>query len=312
VLAGALLLGGVGRGLSQPATPVAGPAPRPVAVVYGTEISLAQVDAVLRADGPAPLHLPQAQRRQRQFEALSLLIDALLMHHFLDKQVGKIEPKKVDDCLKQMDGELRKQSKSLDEFCQETNQTREALRTSVADRLRWVSYAERFATDAALEKYYQDYRDFFEGTTVRASHIVLRVPGNASAQEKAQARDKLEALRKELVAGKRDFAGAAKAYSQDPRGEKGGDLGFFPRRWAFDESFLRAAFALPVGQISEVVETECGYHLIQVTERTPGKPFDYRANKERVKELFVEDLRERVLAQERKAISAQDLQINLP
>ncbi len=314
VLVGALLLGVVGRGMGQTALPVAQPASRPVAVVYGTEISLAQVEAVQKAiHGLAPLHLPEAQRRQQLFDALSILIDGVLMHQFLDKEVGKIEPAAVEKCLQEMDVELRKQSKNLDEFCHDTKQTREQLRGNVTDLLRWGRYAERFATDTAVEKYYLEYRDYFEEAVVRARHIVLRVPNNASPAEKAQARGKLEGLRRELQAGKLDFAEAAKAYSQDLRGQQGGDLEFFPRKPStFDEGFTRAAFALQKGQISAVVETEYGYHLIKVTDRKPGKPFDYAANKERVKELLVEDLRERVLAQQRKAIPEKGLQINLP
>src|SRR3712207_8071236 len=61
----------------------------------------------------------------------------------------------------------------------------------------------------------------------------------------------------QVVAGKLDFAEAARAHSQCPlSASKGGDLGLIPRKWVFEESFARAAFALPVGQVSDVVRSE--------------------------------------------------------
>ena len=65
-------------------------------------------------------------------------------------------------------------------------------------------------TEPVVQQYYQDNRDAFEGTMVRASHIVLRLPPNAPEAEAAAARAKLTDLRAQIVAGKLDFAEAAK------------------------------------------------------------------------------------------------------
>jgi parvulin-like peptidyl-prolyl isomerase len=117
----------------------------------------------------------------------------------------------------------------------------------------------------------------------------------------SQARAKLADVRAQIVAGKLDFAEAARKFSQCPSASKGGDLGFFPRKWVFEEDFARAAFAVPVGQVSDVVQTEYGLHLIKVTERKAGQPSDYAKIKDSVRDLCMEDLRQQLLAEQRKA-----------
>jgi parvulin-like peptidyl-prolyl isomerase len=310
-LAGAVMLGLFGRATGQPGMPVARPAAKPVAVVNGKDtISMAQLEAVLKMSGPAPLHLPEAERRQRQFEALSKLLDDLLLRQFLDqKNVAPVDPATLEQAIKEMEAGLRKQGKSLAEYCHDTNQPMEQFRSAVADDLRWRKYALPLATDFVVGQYFQDMRDFFEGTKVKASHIVLRLPLNAPEAERARLQAKLEQLREDIKAGKITFEKAAQTYSQDPRASEGGALDFFPRKWAFDEPFSRAAFSLRKDDISEVVRTDYGLHLIKVTDRQQGEPFDFAANKERVREMYLEEMYQQILAQQRKEAK---IEINLP
>ncbi|MCM5569157.1 SurA N-terminal domain-containing protein [Burkholderiaceae bacterium FT117] len=103
----------------------------------------------------------------------------------------------------------------------------------------------------------------------RASHILVTVPEGASEADKKAARDKAQALRDKLAAGA-DFAELAKAESQDPgSAPSGGDLGFFSASMMV-KPFADAAFALKEGEISEVVESEFGYHVIKLTGIRPG------------------------------------------
>lgn len=88
---------------------------------------------------------------------------------------------------------------------------------------------------------------------VRASHLLV------STKEEA------EALRQEIING-RDFAEVAKEVSKCPSGARGGDLGFFGRGRMVPE-FDQAAFNLPVGELSEPIQTQFGWHLLVVTEQ---------------------------------------------
>lgn len=290
-LAGGLLL--VGATLAQPGG-------KPVATVNGVPISAAELDNVLKMAGPVTVPLPEKQRRLRQVEALGILIDNVLMRQFLEKQTRPVPQEEVERRLNEMAAGLREQGKSVEEFCHDTNQTLEQLRANIAEHLRWSAFVAANINEQTLENYYREYKDFFDGVTVRASHIVKRLPSNATETEKAKARMALEKVRQKLLSDpKADFAELAKEYSEDPQASRGGDLGFIPRKW-FDESFSRAAFALQEGQISDIVQTEYGLHLIKVTARKPGTPSEYTKIKEAVREFCAEDLRQQILAKERK------------
>jgi parvulin-like peptidyl-prolyl isomerase len=305
-LAGAVALAwGVGGLTAQP--PAAGS--KPPAVVNGEAISQADLEAALRQAGPTPVQLPEAQRKQLVGQALGYLIDQALMRQFLARNGVAVDANEVNRKVAEMEAALRTQKKTLQDFCRETNQTEEQLRTGIGGHVQWQTYARQHLTEADVEQFYKDNKDFFDRTTVRASHILLRLPATATESERAQARAKLTELRGQILAGKADFAEAAKAHSQCPTAEKGGDLGFILRKWMVEEPFARTAFALPVGQVSDVVETEFGLHLIKATDRKPGQPSDYSKIKEQVVEICIQDLFFNVLAQQRKAAKVE---VNLP
>lgn len=101
---------------------------------------------------------------------------------------------------------------------------------------------------------------------VRASHILLMYEGSMRStadRSKAEAESQIQALKAELESGA-DFAALARAHSDCPSGQQGGDLGSF-RRGMMVPEFDEATFDLTVGEDSDVVETDFGYHLIRRT-----------------------------------------------
>jgi peptidyl-prolyl cis-trans isomerase C len=123
----------------------------------------------------------------------------------------------------------------------------------------------------AVNDFYQKNQDKFQqGESVRASHILITVPQGADAIAKAAAKAKAEGILKDLKAGK-DFAAAAKENSQDPGSAvQGGDLGFF-QKGQMVPPFEQAAFTLKPGQLSDLVETQFGYHIIKVAEKKEAR-----------------------------------------
>ena len=113
---------------------------------------------------------------------------------------------------------------------------------------------------------------------VRASHILISTkpidPNADPNQAKAQAKDKAEELLKKVKDGA-DFAALAKENSDCPSNAQGGDLGLFPRGQMV-KPFEDAAFALKVGEISDLVETQFGYHIIKVTEHQDPNQITFR------------------------------------
>ena len=109
-----------------------------------------------------------------------------------------------------------------------------------------------------------------------------------------------DALAKETArAAKVDevFSAFAKQDSVCPSKRDGGDLNFFPRTGAMVEPFAKAAFDLKPYQMSDVVATDFGYHLILVTSRKDGAPKKFEEVKEDVRTLYAARLREAVIAQ---------------
>jgi peptidyl-prolyl cis-trans isomerase C len=320
-LAGAILLAGLaGSAAAQagtgetPARPTpAQPTEKPVAVVNQQPISRADLELTLRRMGPSPIELSEVRRRQREREAVMLTIDQVLLGQFLAANVPTVAPAEVEQRLASLVKQLSRESKSLREYLAETGHSEASLRATIELHIRWEKYVEEHVTEADVQKYYTDFKDFFDGITVRASHILIRLPPGATEADRQKARAQLNELRAQIVAGKLDFAQAAKANSQCPSAQEGGDVGYFPRKWAFEESFARAAFALPVGQVSEVVETEFGLHLIKVTDRKKeGKPeetADFAKIKDGVRAMYLEDLRQTLLARLRKEAR---IEINIP
>jgi len=106
---------------------------------------------------------------------------------------------------------------------------------------------------------------------VRASHILIMVDKNAAAADTLAAYEKIKGIRQQIIDGKKDFRSAAIQNSQDPSAKQnGGDLGFFTV-FQMVYPFESAAYNTPVGQVSEIVRTQYGYHILKVTEFRPAK-----------------------------------------
>ncbi|MDE2277922.1 MAG: SurA N-terminal domain-containing protein, partial [Burkholderiales bacterium] len=132
-------------------------------------------------------------------------------------------------------------------------------------------------TDAELRKAYADsLAKYTVPEERRASHILIKADSSMSAADRAKAKAEAEKLLAEVRKNPADFAALARKYSQDPgSAAKGGDLDFIARG-AMVKPFEDAVFKLGVGQISDIVKTEFGYHIIMVTAKRGGevRPFE--------------------------------------
>jgi peptidyl-prolyl cis-trans isomerase D len=151
-----------------------------------------------------------------------------------------------------------------------------------------ASFQKEHAKEIA--DYYQANRFLYrQPERVRARHILIKVEKDAPEEQKAQARQRIEQIRKEISGGK-DFAEAAKEYSEDPGTQSsGGDLGFNERS-SWVPEFANAAFSLQPGQISQPVETQFGIHLIKVEEKKPAEEKELKdVEPEIARQLYTKD-----------------------
>ncbi|NBI27529.1 peptidylprolyl isomerase [Chengkuizengella marina] len=130
-------------------------------------------------------------------------------------------------------------------------------------------------TDEEITKYYEENLSFYtENEQVKASHILV------------ETKEEAEAIMQQINDGV-DFAELAKEHSIDPgSGANGGDLGFFGRDMMVPE-FEEAAFNLSVGEMSEIVQSEFGFHIIKVTDKKEAKTPTLEEKQEEIKEELI-------------------------
>lgn len=165
----------------------------------------------------------------------------------------------------------------------------EFLKFQFARDLANSNLQEKFEGDTKIpeddmKKYYEENKDSFYTDTVTASHILLKTiddEGNElSDAKKKEAKKKAEEALAKIKAGE-DFAEVAKEYSEDSTASNGGELGTFGRGKMVTE-FEDASFAMKAGEISDIVETQYGYHIIKVTDRV-DKQETYNDVKDQIK-----------------------------
>ena len=164
---------------------------------------------------------------------------------------------------------------------------KQAYLTEPQVKLRYITFLNEQAmagtqvSDQEIEQYYRMNPDRFSTPEQRqARHILLRSDAKDSGELQAAKRKKLEAILALAKAGK-DFGQLAREHSEDASGKTGGDLGFFSKGQMVPP-FAEAAFALKEGEISGVVETQFGLHLIKLEQIKPAQVTTLAAAREQI------------------------------
>jgi peptidyl-prolyl cis-trans isomerase C len=151
-------------------------------------------------------------------------------------------------------------------------------------------------TEAEIRAFYDANKERFEHPEqVRASHILVKVNEGDTEEQRAQKKAKAEKILADLKKGA-DFAEQAKQNSDDTGNkDKGGDLGYFERGQMVPE-FETAAFALKIGQLSGVVKSPFGYHIIKVTDRKKAEPVPFDQVKQNISMYLADQKKNEALA----------------
>ncbi|MCK6556764.1 SurA N-terminal domain-containing protein [Candidatus Binatia bacterium] len=234
---------------------------------------------VLRANNFNPAEFEDAQREELLVRKLQDLVVAgvnvsedEVREQFdfdndqVDLRVVKFEPGDYLDGIALGDTDLQKY------YDEHTEEFRDPERA----KIEYVLYApQAFAgkaavSDADVQQYYEANRaKFTTQEQVRARHILFSLPPDATDEARAEARKKAEEVLGKARAGD-DFAELAKQHSGDSTAPQGGDLGAIGRGQMV-KPFEDAAFALQPGQISDVVETQFGLHIVKVDSRQDAR-----------------------------------------
>jgi peptidyl-prolyl cis-trans isomerase SurA len=258
---------------------------RVAAVVNDEVILLSEVDRIctVALEGvPSTLPLDEAVKRKRGIRkaALDTLIDELLIkqqarehkvsvsEEEVQKQIGQLM-KDNDLSEQQFKEALKLEGKTVGDLNKDIRKQME--RSKLID-LQMRNNPEMRSQVQVREKEIEDYYQLHYSTMekVRASHILFILPPDSGAEKekevRARARTTLDRLRQGAP-----FDLMAKQHSDDPSSALGGDLGWF-RRGDMVESFEKVAFGMQKGQISDLVKTKFGIHIILLTDRSNEGP----------------------------------------
>jgi peptidyl-prolyl cis-trans isomerase C len=270
-----------------------------VAVVNGAVITKAQFDREFNL-GKRRFHmqgksLDDSTASAIRKETLERLIEAELLYQESQKKGINADKTNLDERLKERfpdEAEFKK-------ICKRMNLTEDGLKSQFLRGMAIQALIEQElaqkieVSDKETKEYYDSHKEsFHQLEQVQASHILIKVDPKAEAAEKAEARKKIEGIRKRLKKGE-DFSALAKELSQCPSAAKGGDLGYF-RRGQMVKPFEEVAFSLKPGELSDIVETKFGYHVIKVADKKPQGTLPY----EDVKEMITERLKREKLQKE--------------
>ena len=223
-------------------------------------------------------------------EISSAVIETLINRELLfqeSKKIGiSIKEEEVLNQLIQMKGGFPSEAE-FQKKIGEMNLSEDAIKSQINKALAIRELVNKEVTEKMVvpeeeaKEFYETHpQDFKQPEEVNARHILIKVDQNADESEKAKARKEIEEIQQKLEKGE-DFAELAKKYSQGPSGPKGGALGYF-KRGQMAKPFEDAAFSLETNEVSDIVETTFGYHLIIVIDKKPESIIEYQAIQPRI------------------------------
>jgi peptidyl-prolyl cis-trans isomerase C len=206
--------------------------------------------------------------------ALGELIDAEVLKQETAKKNIVPSPEDVEKEIETIKSQFP-DAETFEKTIAEKGVTIEKMRANIAIQLAMREMlAKEVEKDTSIkkseiEKFYNDNQSYFKTEeSVKASHVLVKLEEDADEKAVEEARKKIEVILKEVKDGG-DFAEIARKSSEGPTGPNGGDLGYFGRGQMV-KPFETVAFTMNVGDVSEVVKTRFGFHVIKLTDKKDG------------------------------------------
>jgi peptidyl-prolyl cis-trans isomerase C len=274
-----------------PVKPVPAELPEVLARVNGESVKKADFDRMIKTmESRAGQPIPADRRDEIMRGALDQLITYTVLSQESKSRGIKVEAAEIDAKMAQLKAQFPTQQ-AFDKALKDRGMTVESLRKDAQVDLSVTKLMDaEVATlpgpsDAEAKEFYDKNPDKFkEDEQVRASHILIRVDEKADAATKQKARAEIDAVLKQVKAGG-DFAKLAQEHSQDGSASQGGDLNYF-NKGQMVAPFDKVAFELKPGQLSDVVTTQFGYHIIKVTDKKPGRTVPFAEAQPKIKEFL--------------------------
>ncbi len=270
---------------AQPAPP---PPPKPVPASLPTVVARVNGENISRSDFERAVKILEARAGQpvpaeRRDEILRSVLDQLVTYHVLAQEAHKRHLEATDAEVQQRMAQVRQQFPNEQAFATALKQRGMDPKLFEQDTRNDITVGKLMESEAATATLVgeQDAKEFYDKNpdrfkqpeSVRASHIFKRIPPGTDAAGKAKIRASLEPVLKQVKAGG-DFAELAKKNSEDGSAKEGGDLNYFGPGQMVPE-FEKVAFAMKPGDISDIVESQFGFHIIKVTDKRPARTIPF-------------------------------------
>ena len=232
-------------------------------------------------------------------DALNMIIEERLQIQEGKKYGFIVDEYAIDAAVEDIKKKNNLADGQLQEMLKREGRTLESYKNHIRDQIL-VSKITQFeignrvkVSEKSIIKYYKkNQKEFWEEGKVRTRHILfISERGSSENQRRAKLRQAKKVL-SEIRKGS-DFSKLAIKYSEDVSASSGGDVGFV-KRGKMVREFEEAVFSLKPGQISDIVETEYGYHIIKVDEVLPGKTLTLKDVKNRIHKILSMQKQKRV------------------
>jgi peptidyl-prolyl cis-trans isomerase SurA len=279
---------------------------RIVAVVNQEIITLSEVEKwtnPLKAEIVTEDRLEKQERTQTlSRRVLEKLIEEKLIDQEAKKSGVKVSTKEVEASLDDVKRRNGASQEDLEKALTVEGLTLETYKKQIEKNLRrqkliqWAVKIEEKAGEKELREFYQkNIGRYRTNETYRPAQIVFIIPKESTPEEVREIRKKCQKVLERIKKGE-DFGEMALLYSQDSSNKDHGDLGFF-KKGELLPAFEREALVLKVGEVSGILRTEFGFHIIKLLDRKGTEPLSFEEVKERVRADYYEGEMEKAFRQ---------------
>ncbi|PIV22588.1 MAG: hypothetical protein COZ69_15970 [Deltaproteobacteria bacterium CG_4_8_14_3_um_filter_45_9] len=279
---------------------------RVVAVVNQEIITLSEVEKWINPLKEEIVAEDRLERQRKMQEICRKVLEKLIEEKLIDQEVKKsgikISSKEIGATLEEVRRRNAVTQEDLEKALAVEGLTLETYKKQIEKGLQrqklinWSVKVETKAGEKELRDFYQKniYR-YRTNETYRPSHILFVIPKGATPEEIREIRKRCEKVL-EKVKGGEDFGEMALLYSEDSSNKGRGDLGYF-KKGELLPAFEREALRLKVGEVSGVVRTEFGFHIIKLLDRKGADPLPFEEVKEKVQADYYESEMEKAFRQ---------------
>lgn len=270
------------------------PSDEKIAVVNGRVITREDFDREMNKVRQRLDRMGRPLMRAQLAKIEGRVLENLINNELLDQEAKKKRVKVDEQAVNEQFNKIKKRSEGGEKYknaLEKMNLTEADIKSQIekglsVQKLIDQEFVQKITVaDEEIRAYYDGHPDLFKKSAeIRASHILIKVDSGSDESQKAASYKKIEEVQKKIEQGG-DFAALAKEFSEGPSNVKGGDLGFF-KRGQMVKPFEEVAFDMAPGEVSDIVETRFGYHLIKVFEKKPETISEYGEVKDKLQQFL--------------------------